>query len=94
LTLFLLLALQAGQARGTLADDDTARHIDDMRQLPALITRALAVEDAVRDAARKLSETRDVLFLGRGQMFPLALEGALKLKELSYITPKPMPRAN
>ena len=56
-----------------------------MRSLPALINRALDQKDQFERAAHKLAQARDILFLGRGAMYPLALEGALKLKEISYI---------
>ena len=85
LTLFLLLALKAAQDNGVIDASTAAAHIADLRTVPALVSNTLSIEDAVKDAARQLSEARDVLFLGRGVMFPLALEGALKLKELSYI---------
>jgi glucosamine--fructose-6-phosphate aminotransferase (isomerizing) len=54
-------------------------------RLPAMINQALALEDQIRHQTGKLAEARSVLFLGRGPMFPMALEGALKLKEISYI---------
>ena len=85
LTLFLLLTLKAATDRGTLEEDGRAELVDALRQIPALTAHALNTEASIRDAARQLSEARDVLFLGRGLMYPLALEGALKLKELSYI---------
>ena len=56
-----------------------------MRSLPALINRALDQKDQFERAAHKLAQARDILFLGRGAMYPLAHEGALKLKEISYI---------
>lgn len=56
-----------------------------MKSIPSLVSRALAQHQKIRNAANSLSQASDVLFLGRGLMFPLALEGALKLKEISYI---------
>jgi len=85
LTTFAILALKAAHARGHLDDEALGARLDDLRKLPGLLSHALSVDSSVKKAARKLSEARDVLFLGRGQMFPLALEGALKLKEISYI---------
>ncbi|PID35893.1 MAG: glutamine--fructose-6-phosphate transaminase (isomerizing) [Rhodobacterales bacterium] len=85
LTTFLLLILEAARQRGSMQADEIAQALADLNGLPGLINAALAVDDAIRDASRELSHARDVLFLGRGQMFPLALEGALKLKEISYI---------
>ena len=52
---------------------------------PGLVAQALALEPQIAEIARELARARDVLFLGRGTMYPLALEGALKLKEISYI---------
>ena len=85
LTVLFLLALKASADRGTLSDEELADHVSALRGLPAAINTALDEEKAMRRAAQRLSEARDILFLGRGQMYPLALEGALKLKEISYI---------
>ncbi|WP_109467431.1 glutamine--fructose-6-phosphate transaminase (isomerizing) [Albibacillus kandeliae] len=85
LSVLLLLALKAAADRGTLSAEELADHISALRSLPSHLNAALDEEDAIRRAALSLSEARDVLFLGRGQMYPLALEGALKLKEISYI---------
>ena len=56
-----------------------------LAEVPALVTEVLAGEAKIRAVAHEIAEARDVLFLGRGATFPIALEGALKLKELSYI---------
>lgn len=85
LSVLLMLALKAAQDRGRLSPEQLADHLSSLRTLPSIMTSALADHSPTRDVARKLSEFKDVLFLGRGVMFPLALEGALKLKELSYI---------
>jgi len=85
LTVLLILALKAAHDRGHLDDAGLAQHIADLRGLPGLFNVALDQNPALEAAAVKLAEARDVLFLGRGLMFPLALEGALKLKEISYI---------
>ncbi|MCI2398004.1 glutamine--fructose-6-phosphate transaminase (isomerizing) [Aliiroseovarius subalbicans] len=85
LATFAILALKAAHDRGQLDDASLAAHLADLRALPGLLSHALAIDTAVQGVARKLESARDVLFLGRGQMFPLALEGALKLKEISYI---------
>lgn len=85
LTVLLLLALKAAAQRGEITPEQLADHLSAMRNLPASINAALAQNALMQSAARKLSEARDVLFLGRGLMYPLALEGALKLKEISYI---------
>ena len=85
LTVLLSLALKAATDRGTLPASEAAEIYDAMRGLPLLLDTALAQSDTIQKAAQRLSEARDVLFLGRGSMYPLALEGALKLKEISYI---------
>lgn len=85
LTSFAIMALKAAHDRGHLDDASLATHLAELRQLPGLMSHALTIDTATKAIAEKLAEARDVLFLGRGQMFPLALEGALKLKEISYI---------
>ena len=85
LTVLLLLALKAAHARGHLNDDGLRKHIAGMRSLPGMLNEALGIEETVRSLSQELSKATDVLFLGRGVMYPLAMEGALKLKEISYI---------
>ncbi len=85
LTVLLALALKAACDRGHLSEDEMADYASAIRGLPNVLSSALEQNEAIRQAAQKVSEARDVLFLGRGLMFPLALEGALKLKEISYI---------
>ncbi|WP_417259216.1 glutamine--fructose-6-phosphate transaminase (isomerizing) [Celeribacter sp.] len=80
-----LLALHAAHTRGEIDDAGLAKHLAEMRTLPGLMTRALDLDAQFNDLSQELAEASDVLFLGRGAMFPLALEGALKLKEISYI---------
>jgi glutamine---fructose-6-phosphate transaminase (isomerizing) len=80
-----ILAIHAGQQRGRLADADLDVLTAALRALPGLMNHALGIEGRTRALAAKLAEARDILFLGRGRMYPLALEGALKLKEISYI---------
>jgi glucosamine--fructose-6-phosphate aminotransferase (isomerizing) len=79
------LALVAGRQRGHLTPERETELVKTLLSLPALINQALALEDQIRTQTGKLAEARSVLFLGRGPMFPMALEGALKLKEISYI---------
>jgi len=79
------LAVAAGKARGELSDADEARLVRGLVEIPRLMAAALAVEPQIEKLARELSKSRDVLYLGRGTSYPLALEGALKLKEISYI---------
>ncbi|MYM54537.1 glutamine--fructose-6-phosphate transaminase (isomerizing) [Thalassovita mangrovi] len=85
LTVLLMLALKAAEQRGTLSAEDIADKLSALRGLPAALNTALEQDGVIAAAAQKLAETSDVLFLGRGLMYPLALEGALKLKEISYI---------
>ncbi len=85
LTVLLMLALQAAQARGVIDADTLSQNLSSLRGLPAVLNTALDISPEVERISRKLAEARDILFLGRGAMYPLALEGALKLKEISYI---------
>lgn len=85
LTALASLAIAAARARGTISAEDEAKHVQALIALPGLMAQALTLEPEVEKLARKLSRARDVLYLGRGTSFPMALEGALKLKEISYI---------
>ncbi|MEO1677410.1 MAG: glutamine--fructose-6-phosphate transaminase (isomerizing) [Pseudomonadota bacterium] len=85
LAVLFLLAVKAATDRGELAPDLARAHLDAVQTLPGLISLALARSEDVADVARDLAKARDILFLGRGAMFPMAMEGALKLKEISYI---------
>ena len=78
-------ALKAAVDRGQMTQDTLAQHVDDLRRLPAMLNQALALANDSATAAHEIAEAQDVLFLGRGQMYPIALEGALKMKEISYI---------
>jgi glutamine---fructose-6-phosphate transaminase (isomerizing) len=79
------LAIAAGKARGTLTRAREVELIRHLLEVPRLVGEALGQEPAIQSIAQDLAKARDVLFLGRGVSFPIALEGALKLKELSYI---------
>ena len=85
LTVLALMALKAAADLGRMDVATLAAHCEDLRRLPGLMTHALALGDKLADIAARLAEARDVLFLGRGALYPIALEGALKLKEISYI---------
>lgn len=85
LAVLAVLALKAARDRGRLTEAELAAHLTDLRSLPGLLNQALAISDECRRLAGWLSEAQDVLYLGRGALYPVALEGALKLKELSYI---------
>jgi glucosamine--fructose-6-phosphate aminotransferase (isomerizing) len=80
-----LLALKAAQDKGRLTSAELAQHLNDLAALPGLMNHAMSLSTDIAAIAEELAEAQDVLFLGRGAMFPLALEGALKLKEISYI---------
>ena len=85
LTVLYLMALKAAHDKGHLSDTELADRLSELRSLPSAVNAALALDKSLAHAGLKLSEAQDVLFLGRGLMYPLALEGALKLKEISYI---------
>jgi glucosamine--fructose-6-phosphate aminotransferase (isomerizing) len=79
------LAIMAARQRGRIDATREAELLAGFAALPGLINQALALEPKIEKRTRRLAEARSVLFLGRGAMFPMALEGALKLKEISYI---------
>jgi glucosamine--fructose-6-phosphate aminotransferase (isomerizing) len=79
------LAIHAGRARGILSEDDERKLVHALIEVPRLMTEALALEPRIEQLAHSLAHSRDVLYLGRGTSYPIALEGALKLKEISYI---------
>ncbi|MGD0148390.1 MAG: glutamine--fructose-6-phosphate transaminase (isomerizing) [Xanthobacteraceae bacterium] len=80
-----ILAIAAGRARGVLAESDEKKLVHALIEVPRHMAEALALEPQIMELARDLAKCRDVLYLGRGTSFPIALEGALKLKEISYI---------
>ncbi|HXK25960.1 MAG TPA: glutamine--fructose-6-phosphate transaminase (isomerizing), partial [Myxococcota bacterium] len=80
-----LLAVKLGIVRGRLGRDEAARRVQDLLKLPRLVERTLALDEHVRQIAHRYMHAQDFLFLGRGIMVPIAFEGALKLKEISYI---------
>ena len=81
----LLLTLSLGQVRGTLANGIEATLVEELRRLPTRLGEALAMDGTVEKIAELFAEKNHTLFLGRGAQFPVAMEGALKLKEISYI---------
>ena len=85
LAVLAVLALKAAHDRGRLDDAGLAAHVADLLAVPGLVSQAVAAGDDCRRIAAWLAEAQDVLFLGRGGLYPIALEGALKLKEISYI---------
>jgi glucosamine--fructose-6-phosphate aminotransferase (isomerizing) len=85
LTTLLCLAIAAGRARGHLDAAEERRLVDALIAMPGLMAQALRQESEIQGLAQEIAKARDVLYLGRGTAYPLALEGALKLKEISYI---------
>jgi len=85
LTVLAVLAVAAARQRGRIDAAEEARLVAALATAPGLVAQALTLEPQIAEAARDLARARDVLFLGRGALYPLALEGALKLKEISYI---------
>jgi glucosamine--fructose-6-phosphate aminotransferase (isomerizing) len=79
------LAVAAGKARGILSDQDEENLVRAFSEVPRLMSLALKLEPQIEGLARDIAKVRDVLYLGRGTNYPIALEGALKLKEISYI---------
>ncbi|WP_334375307.1 glutamine--fructose-6-phosphate transaminase (isomerizing) [Bradyrhizobium sp. AZCC 1719] len=79
------LAVAAGKARGELSDEDETKLVHGLVEIPRLMAATLTIEPQIEKLARDISKSKDVLYLGRGTSYPLALEGALKLKEISYI---------
>jgi len=85
LTILAGLVIAAGRARGVLSADDETKMVRALVHLPRAVSLALALEPRIEEIARHLAKARDIFYLGRGPMYPIALEGALKLKEISYI---------
>jgi glucosamine--fructose-6-phosphate aminotransferase (isomerizing) len=85
LTALYLLALHLGRARGRIDPDHGRQLLSDLVALPALVKEALSREKQIERVAKKYGQAKDFLYLGRGINYPVALEGALKLKEISYI---------
>ena len=85
LAVLACLAVAAGRARGELSDKDEQKLVHALIETPRLMAQALNLEPQIERLAHDLAKARDVLYLGRGTSFPIALEGALKLKEISYI---------
>ncbi len=80
-----LLALWLGRQRGAMTAEDVKKRIHDLVEIPRLVEKTLELDGQIAALARELAGARNFLYLGRGLQFPIALEGALKLKEISYI---------
>ena len=85
LSVLACLALAAGVARGELSEADEKKLVQALIEVPRLMAEALKLEPQIEQLSHDLAQAQDVLYLGRGTSFPIALEGALKLKEISYI---------
>ena len=85
LTVLATLAIAAGRARGVLTEADETNLAHALVEVPRLMVATLALEAQIERLARDIAKRTDVLYLGRGTSYPLAMEGALKLKEISYI---------
>jgi glucosamine--fructose-6-phosphate aminotransferase (isomerizing) len=85
LAVLACIAIAAGRARDQLSADDERKLVRALIEVPRLMAEALSLEPPIQKLAQELATVRDVLYLGRGTSFPIALEGALKLKEISYI---------
>jgi glucosamine--fructose-6-phosphate aminotransferase (isomerizing) len=85
LAALFLIAVKLGRLRGSLSADRAREHLEALRHLPSSMEQMIRQEAALMPVAKRCASARDVLFLGRGAQFPVALEGALKLKEISYI---------
>jgi glucosamine--fructose-6-phosphate aminotransferase (isomerizing) len=91
ITAMYLVGLYLAQLRGTRDPDEVRAHLRDLQEIPDLITEVLSRVDAVRKLARDIADAERVLFVGRHVGYPMALEGALKLKELAYVSAEGFP---
>jgi glucosamine--fructose-6-phosphate aminotransferase (isomerizing) len=93
LTVLAMMAMKIGKEKGTLSAEEYNRYLAELAQIPSKVEKTLATHEQVKAVAAHYAEARDFLFLGRGYNFPVALEGALKLKEISYIHAEGYPAA-
>lgn len=93
ITVLSLIALRLAQAKGTLTNSDFHRYLQELELIPDKVEQALATNDVAQDIAAIYKDATNCLYLGRGYNFPVALEGALKLKEISYIHAEGYPAA-
>jgi len=92
-TILTLMALSLGRKKGTISEWDFQRLITELESIPTLIQSVLEGNDHIEAIAKKYKDATNALYLGRGNLFPVALEGALKLKEISYIHAEGYPAA-
>lgn len=93
LTVLLMVALKIAAAKGTISQERYIHLLNELHEIPEKVAIALTLNDRIKQIAAKYADTHDVLYLGRGYNFPVALEGALKLKEISYIHAEGYPAA-
>ncbi|MCM4160542.1 glutamine--fructose-6-phosphate transaminase (isomerizing) [Antarcticibacterium flavum] len=93
ITVLTLIALKLAKYRGTISDSDFRYHLQELDRIPAKISKVLEENEHVKIIAEKYKDAPNCLYLGRGYNFPVALEGALKLKEISYIHAEGYPAA-
>src|ERR1700743_655481 len=92
-TVLTLMAFYIAQQRGTITPSKLIEHLTELNAIPELVEKALKSNDHIKDIAARFKDSTNCLFLGRGSSFPVALEGALKLKEISYIHAEGYPAA-
>jgi len=93
ITVLTLIALKLGKAKGTISNTDFHMYLNEMRSIPEKIETVLKENDHIEQVAKAIKDSKNSLYLGRGYNFPVALEGALKLKEISYIHAEGYPAA-
>src|SRR5690606_18534624 len=93
ITILTLMALRLARAKGTISSSEYRYQLQELELIPDKVTKALASDAHIQDIANTYKDTRHFLYLGRGFNFPVALEGALKLKEISYIHAEGYPAA-
>ncbi|MEM0542316.1 glutamine--fructose-6-phosphate transaminase (isomerizing) [Flavobacterium sp. j3] len=93
ITVLTMIALRLAKAKGTLSNSDFHRYLQELEVIPEKVLEALQTNDKAKEIAEKFKDASNCLYLGRGYNFPVALEGALKLKEISYIHAEGYPAA-
>lgn len=93
ITVLTMIALRLAKAKGTLSNSDFHRYLQELEVIPEKVAEALTTNEAAKEIASKFKDATNCLYLGRGYNFPVALEGALKLKEISYIHAEGYPAA-
>ena len=93
LTVLTMLALTLGHEKGVVTDQDFSHYTEELSRIPSMIEKVLEQNDKIEEIARTFTYARNFIYLGRGWNYPVALEGALKLKEISYIHAEGYPAA-